>query len=102
MVVNGIPELIISVAFVWRRLWMEMSGKSCALMKSRNQQKGEPRKVPLFGERRSRDARTRHTNRICLPSTANDDAVSGWIGIPSGLVNSLSQSTHLSPMLRRF
>ncbi len=27
-----------------------------------------------MGERRSRDARSRHTNRICLPSTADDDA----------------------------
>ena len=36
---------------------------------------GVPEKPLLFGERRSRDTRTRHTYRICLPSTANDDEV---------------------------
>lgn len=36
---------------------------------------GVPEKPLLFGERRSRIARSRRTNRIRLPSTANDDAV---------------------------
>ena len=26
-----------------------------------------------YGERRSRNTRSRHTNRICLPSAASDD-----------------------------
>ena len=38
-------------------------------------EKGPPTRCNLGGERRSRDARSRHTNRICLPSTADDDAV---------------------------
>ena len=37
-------------------------------------EKGPPTRCNLGGERRSRDARSRHTNRICLPSTADDDA----------------------------
>ncbi|MEE3491457.1 relaxase/mobilization nuclease domain-containing protein [Ruminococcus sp.] len=36
---------------------------------------GSPRSL-LRGERRNRHTRSRHTNRICLPSTANDDAAS--------------------------
>ena len=36
---------------------------------------GVPEKPLLFGERRSRITRSRRTNRIRLPSTANDDAV---------------------------
>ena len=37
-------------------------------------QNGVPEKPLLFGERRSRDTRSRHTNRICLPSITDDDA----------------------------
>ena len=34
-----------------------------------------PRHALRVGERRSRHTRSRHTNRICLPSTARDDDV---------------------------
>ena len=34
-----------------------------------------PRNASRCGERRSRGARSRHTNRICLPRRANDDDV---------------------------
>ncbi|MBQ4238983.1 MAG: NUDIX domain-containing protein, partial [Ruminococcus sp.] len=32
-----------------------------------------PRHAPRGGERTNGDARSRHTNRICLPSTADED-----------------------------
>ena len=34
---------------------------------------GAPKKPLLFGERTNRHTRSRHTNRICLPSSASDD-----------------------------
>ena len=36
---------------------------------------GVPEKPLLFGERTNGDARSRHTYRICLPSTADEDDV---------------------------
>ena len=37
-------------------------------------EKGPPTRCNLGGERRSRDTRSRHTDRICLPSITDDDA----------------------------
>ena len=56
-----------------------------------------PRRAPRGGERRSRDTRTRHTYRICLPSTANDDEVISSMkkDIPSGCPFSYAVGTDL-------
>ena len=40
-----------------------------------NPYNGVPEKPLLFGERTNGGARSRHTNRICLPSTADEDDV---------------------------
>ena len=63
--------------FIDRKRWIGYK-RSChavrrqavALSQSRTQ---GPHNSPSYGERRSRNARSRHTNRICLPSKARDD-----------------------------
>ena len=57
-----------------------------------------PRHAPRGGERTNGDARSRHNNRICLPSTADEDEVS--VMMPSCGMYSEARSMRMTEVLK--